>query len=1015
MNLYTSFDAFVYRTPLMSYKHIFKLYSDETEIDRILLNKEFKEAIYLASFSLYEDVFINKRIDKSTLKAVYKYFIRICSRSTPFGLFAGCGVGFLTDQENTINIDTYKISRKTKLDMDLLCELANLLKTEFKYYLLFYPNSTGYIVGSFYRYIEYQYKNDKRQYRLSSVLLDNTLVQILEFAKEGKTIDELINFIEIKDLKYSDKDKFINSLIENQLLQSELEPIISDKEFISVLTEKVEKLGKKIKKIGPWKHLITEILDILTLIDSQKEFRIERYNSIKKLLHQAKIPFRVDKLFQTDMYFLDSTILKQKNLAETVLNGIEILSKLSIYQNNTLKEFKDAFIEKYDKQMVSFGEVLDSEFGIGFPQLNTFGTVESSQIINQIDYKTEKIGNSNFDANLEKLWLSKYEQAIRNKSCEIEITDKDVISLPSKVSKMSPTFSVIISNVNISDMKHIILTEVGCTTGINLLGRFCFANPEINELAINIAQKEKEYFKESIVAEVVHLPEKSVGNILSRPSFFDYEIDYLSGSCIEANKQISISDLNIGVINDEIVLFSTKLNKRVIPRLSNAHNYISGSLPVYNFLCSIQHQGIQSLFIDLGSWSKHITYTPRIRYKNIIIRLARWVLFKSHLETIQKESLALFCKNWQIPQYISITEGDNELVIDVYSKIGQDLLIDNLKNNEKTILTEWLHFPDKPTMTKLGEPFVNQTILSFYKTSESSKSNYISASNVERLFMPGSEWLYIKIYCGTQVADLLLLKILEIIIDWTSQRIEKWFFIRFNDPHHHLRIRLFVNNAKDRALLIDEINQKLKLIKDYIPFWKVQHDSYEREVERYGIENIELSELLFHFDSSMYSEILQKLGTFDDFTRWYLGIYHVNNWLDLFGYKLGDKLILVEKLRENFAIEFIEDITLKEKLSNLYRTERKIIDKIASGEADTLFSQKTIQSVFKKYRSELNKLKWFAKINKSDDLVASYLHMSVNRWHISNQRLNEYIIYDLLFRSYRSLTKRTGINVKVKD
>lgn len=1015
MNLYKSFDTVIYRTPLMSYKFILKLYGDETYIETILLNEEFKEAIYLASFTLYEDIFIKKRIDKSTIKAIHKYFIRMCSRPTPFGLFAGCGVGFLTDKENKIEIESYKINRKTRLDMDLLCELANVLNTEFKYSLIYYPNSTGYSVGSFYRYIEYKYENDKRQYRLSSVLLDEVLSQILTFSKEGKTIQELVDFIENKDIRNSQKKKFINSLIENQLLQSELEPIISGREFMSVLTEKVKKLGKNTKNINSWERLINEILDVLNLIDSQAEFRIERYNEIKKILKQAVIPFRVDRLFQTDIYFLDSTVLKQKQVADIVLNGIEILSKLSSQQDDTLRAFKDAFSEKYDRQFVPLGEVLDSEFGISFPQLKMFGTVESSQIINQIDYKSKGRSRSNVNTNVEKLWVSKYEQAIRNNACEIEISDEDVIHFSSKVSKMSPTFSVITSNVNISDKEYIILTEVGCSTGINLLGRFCFANPEIKSLAMNIAQKEKEYYKNAIIAEIVHLPEKRVGNILSRPSFFDYEIDYLSGSCIEPSKQITITDLSVGVIDDEIILFSTKFKRRVIPRLSNAHNFSNDSLPVYNFLCSVQHQGIKSLFIEMGDWEKYVTYTPRIRYKNVILKLAKWVLYKNHLEIIKIDSLVIFCKNWKIPQYVSITDGDNELVIDTLSSIGQDLLLDNLKNNEKTILTEWLHFSDKPTLTKLGEPFVNQTIFAFYKTAEGPKSTYTSTSNIKKQFIPGSEWLYIKIYCGTQIADLLLLKITEIVTDWVGQEIEKWFFVRFNDPHHHLRIRFFVNNEQDRAALIEKINQKLELLKDYLPFWKVQHDSYERELERYGIENIELSETLFFIDSSIYSEILVKLGSFDDSSRWYLGIYHVHNWLDLFGYKLEDKLLLVEKLRENFANEFINDSSIKEKLSSLYRTERSIIDKIASGEGEALLPHRGVKSVFKKYRSLLNKSKWFKRVKKSDDLVASYLHMSINRWHISNQRLNEYIIYDVLFRSYRSLTKRNSVNIKAKD
>ena len=151
--------------------------------------------------------------------------------------------------------------------------------------------------------------------------------------------------------------------------------------------------------------MINEISGVLNLIDSQAEFRIERYNEIKKILQQAAIPFRVDRLFQTDVYFLDSTVLKQKQVADIVLKGIEILSKLSSEQDDTLRAFKDAFSEKYDRQFIPLGEVLDSEFGISFPQLKMFGTVESSQIINQIDYQSEGRSRSNLNANVEKLWV----------------------------------------------------------------------------------------------------------------------------------------------------------------------------------------------------------------------------------------------------------------------------------------------------------------------------------------------------------------------------------------------------------------------------------------------------------------------------------------------------------------------------------------------------------------------------------------------------------------------------------
>src|SRR6185295_17125698 len=59
------------------------------------------------------------------------------------------------------------------------------------------------------------------------------------------------------------------------------------------------------------------------------------------------------------------------------------------------------------------------------------------------------------------------------------------------------------------------------------------------------------------------------------------------------------------------------------------------------------------------------------------------------------------------------------------------------------------------------------------------------AGEVRRNFPPGSEWFYAKLYTGQATADQILTEtIAPIVADQPA-----WFFIRYGDPHWHVRFR----------------------------------------------------------------------------------------------------------------------------------------------------------------------------------------------------------------------------------
>src|SRR5262249_42838039 len=130
-------------------------------------------------------------------------------------------------------------------------------------------------------------------------------------------------------------------------------------------------------------------------------------------------------------------------------------------------------------------------------------------------------------------------------------------------------------------------------SGARLLGRFCHSDPELADAVAAHLRAEEALRPDALFAEIVHLPEGRVGNILARPTQRDYEIPYLGRSGRPEAQQIELGDLRVSVVGERVVLRSARLGREVLPRLSTAHNF--GTQPgVYRFLCQLQEQGVAS-------------------------------------------------------------------------------------------------------------------------------------------------------------------------------------------------------------------------------------------------------------------------------------------------------------------------------------------------------------------------------------------------------------------------------------
>lgn len=291
------------------------------------------------------------------------------------------------------------------------------------------------------------------------------------------------------------------------------------------------------------------------------------------------------------------------------------------------------------------------------------------------------------------------------------------------------------------------------------------------------------------------------------------------------------------------------------------------------------------------------------------------------------------------------------------------------------------------------------------------------AKGLQRNYSVGSEWLYYKIYTGHKTSDLVLTEIIKPISErfWEEGLIDKWFFIRYADPKHHLRVRFHCNDKVNVGKIISMLYEPLNQFLEQDLIWKIQLDTYNREIERYGSNTMELSESLFCCDSEATVQFLDLIeGDEGEELRWLFGLRAMDNLLDGFRYSLEEKLGLLETLKTGFGNEFGMSRPLKKQLDDKYRNKRSSIEdfmtftKESEPDYEPILdilneNGEKVQPIAEQILQVSNQGKLHVALN---NLMGSYIHMLMNRLFKSKNRLNEMVCYDFLYRHYRTLRAR---------
>jgi len=1008
---------------------------------------EIAEALFLASPSLFDALALwradpDSRKGKRAENAMVRYLQRMASRPTPFGLFSGCSLGALDAASTRLHLGHRQgYQRHTRLDMDYLFALCEDLGRDpaLRRELSYRPNSSLYRAAGRLRYAEARLEGKARSHHLVALEPTSYLEETLERAAAGALPADLAAALVAADpdgeIALDEAEEYVGELIESQVLVSDLTPDVTGPEAIHGLEERLAALPSGRVAAAALARARSTLAE---LDEAGLGAAPERYRDLADSLKELPTSVELSRLFQVDM-------VKPANPANTprlgpavveeLRRGMTLLHRLfGRSRQDSLERFRQDFVDRYGEgRWVPLAEVLDEETGIGFERAEGG---EASPLLQGLALGGQAAEGSVSWGPLQVWQLRKLEAALARGEQEVELTEKDVEKLAPRESLPLPDAMQAVavlaaaSEEDVDAGRFLLLWKgAGGPSGARLLGRFCHADPELEARVREHLEAEEAARPNAVFAEIVHLPQGRIGNILSRPVLRAYEIPFLGRSGAPPERQIPLTDLAVTVAEQRIVLRSERLGREVIPRLTSAHNFSRG-LGIYRFLCALQNQGVLG---GLGwSWGPLETaaFLPRVQCGRLVLDRARWRLGEEEIQALARESGAARFAAVQrlraerrLPRRVLLADGDNELLVDFDNVLSVEAWLDVIEERKDALLVELFPRPEELCAHGPEGRFVHELVVPFVRERAEEAVRPAARAiggTVQRSFLPGSEWLYAKLYVGTSTADAVLREVVGPLVRGVqaSGAADSWFFIRYGDPQWHLRVRFHGAPERLVADVLPALEAAVAPLLADGRLWRFQLDTYDREVERYGgAAGIGLCERLFHADSEAALSIVELLeGDEGADARWRLALSGTDLLLGDLGLDAEGKRAVLGRVRESFFREFGGGKPLRVQLDQKQRAERRALETLLDpvrGEQSDLAPGLAVLRRRSQHNAllvaELRRLEKEGRLTSSVAQIApSLVHMHVNRLIRSAQRAHELVLYDLLGAIFDSRTARAA-------
>jgi thiopeptide-type bacteriocin biosynthesis protein len=881
---------------------------------------------------------------------MWKYFNRGKYRAIPFGRFAS--VTILTEQ-HYVSPDTLKIILEDDLHVHALRDWGEREKFELRGKSLiesatsFINNTTIYPTADGYRYIGVI----NGIFELGIIGIFDELKTVIEYCGNKRSKEDL--FLKLtKDYNLNARSitDFLAQLTDLQLLWSDRTPNITGIDYFSRMGKSFQLPDQASYKISRRKHLSNTGIDL----------SLELMTELLSFLN-AHLPY---------------------------------------HTNNHLDKFRMDFLRKFDRQAVPLSIALDPELGIGYANLESgYNDMQLSNLKSIFNPGRENI-RSQFVYNPFLLFV--LSKSMVQKIVSIEEYKG---SSESQAPALPNSFSVLYQRYH----GAAVVQHIGGCTANALLGRFTPCDNNFKEFGREIANLEQKANPNVVFFDVAYQFEKHVDNINRREQLYPMELPLFTWST--SQEPLSLEDIYVCVQGNSLILYSKKLKKRLVPRIPTAYNYSRSDLGIYRFLSDLQHQHLRSdLTFPMTQIFPEQAHYSRIVYKTIILSPETWLVPQTIVSSFINNNLDSSIKSlvrWLDKENIedSFQAGQNDQKLTFNTRDDNDLIAFIMycrQNSGSTIyISEALIDPANGVQNEDGKPFNAQFLRSYYHNEEIYTGHqqfpdldYGEITECKRIFTPGSEWLYFEIYCHPARANEILKTKIAPWIHKNTKHVKKWFFLRYTEPKHHIRLRFKLKQNHDTFELIKTFNSVLEPFSASGVISDIQIKSYMREIERYGRQRINEVERFFWQDSIYVVKLINRT---EDIAHLYTAALRTITLLTQFVFpNPEDQVKYASDMSQQFSKELQFNSNSYKALNRQYELFRNV-EKIFVEDKHYANQEKAFKEVILLFDNDKLKV----------TILADLIHMHINRLFPSHQRKHEAILYQYLLKDIKRYHRRS--------
>jgi thiopeptide-type bacteriocin biosynthesis protein len=937
-----------------------------------------------------------------------RFLVRMSTRPTPYGTFAGVTMAEWGDRTN-VSLDGTTRTR-TRVDMDWLVQYVLALEGQplIRNQLQWVANSAAWIAYG--RVIVPEGAPIPQGTSLGSLSVAATpaVRKALELARDPILYQALVEKLvaSVPRATVEKVEGLLQQLWQHGILRTQLMPPVT-------FEDPMQWVRERLTEIRSTKALLVQLEGLVRAIQACDMQAVQASAALRKAaVHaatlgrtQTEMPLQVDMALGTQGRCLSSA------LGEEAARMAHLLFRLTPSPDGpgSIWGFRQAFIGKYglDRE-VPLLELLHPERGIG--PLGQHGWGAGAMDAARSARRAET---------LQRLALD----AIRDGERVIELDDHTFAQLetqknapdqmPSSIDLNLFVLAASRESIDAGDFQLMLGPNVGAPMAGRNLGRFTgVLGVEARGALERSARRDERYALGRITAELAYLPKNfRTANVAVRPAVRHYEVVYRVSAGVDPEHVIPMHELVVGIRDGRF--YVRWLARDVEVWFASGHMLNSNQAsPECYLLSEISRDGIAQLTgFDWGPAGGY-PFLPRVQSGRCILHCAQWRLdaeARGQTELGRPEMFADWFahwrERWRMPRLVYLTWADNRLLYDLDDPAQLDDLrheVIKAKDQGQCLLQEALPGPEHAWLPSVsGGHHIVELVVSLGLTKAPVAAPIVPAARTRssepaltpemRLRPLGSDWIFLKLYGPRSGSDELLAGPVRNFCHEVEEAslADEWFFVRYADPEAHIRLRF---RGSPKSLMESLLPRVCTWAEDLVTqgrCFKFAFDTYEREVERYGgPDGTAAAETLFAADSRLIVDLIAAVPRVE---RVFLAVVLVDYLLDAL------------RLDEAARLAWLKQTVMSRKeVSDEYRTRRK--DLIAALCYPSQLNA-AIRDVCDQHRGRFAEVaRRLALLESSQALTqpmtklySSYVHMHCNR--LMNDPSAERRVLGLLLRA----------------